>query len=206
MPAQGKSARAFTLIELLVVIAIILILIAIALPNFLAAQLRAKVTRCRGEIRTLATALEAYETHYNNRYPFPADESGLYPTPGVDPWFDQTLPHVLSTPVAYISNAKLEDPFNHVGEGIVPHYHYSMRDLARLQNQIPLWEEYARTVLAGSPRSPIYFLLSHGPNGEHDPPSDTENPTWRDGMQYNPTNGLDSKGDILYFEGVGFGA
>ncbi|MBW7937580.1 MAG: prepilin-type N-terminal cleavage/methylation domain-containing protein, partial [Candidatus Omnitrophica bacterium] len=33
----------FTLIELLIVIAIILILISIALPNFLEAQMRAKV-------------------------------------------------------------------------------------------------------------------------------------------------------------------
>ncbi|MBE7490114.1 prepilin-type N-terminal cleavage/methylation domain-containing protein [bacterium] len=39
-----KGHSGFTLIELLIVIAIILILISIALPNFLEAQLRAKVT------------------------------------------------------------------------------------------------------------------------------------------------------------------
>ena len=38
-----------TPIELLIVIAIILILIAIALPNFLNAQVRAKIVRARSE-------------------------------------------------------------------------------------------------------------------------------------------------------------
>ena len=49
----------FTLIELLIVIAIILILIAIALPNFLEAQMRAKTAKAQSEMRTLATAIEA---------------------------------------------------------------------------------------------------------------------------------------------------
>ncbi|MCA9411691.1 MAG: prepilin-type N-terminal cleavage/methylation domain-containing protein [Candidatus Omnitrophica bacterium] len=49
----------FTLIELLIVIAIILILIAIALPNFLAAQMRARVTRERSDMKTLNTAIES---------------------------------------------------------------------------------------------------------------------------------------------------
>jgi prepilin-type N-terminal cleavage/methylation domain-containing protein len=50
----------FTLIELLIVIAIILILIAIALPNFLEAQIRARVTKARGEIRSYQTVFESY--------------------------------------------------------------------------------------------------------------------------------------------------
>lgn len=54
------ARRGFTLIELLIVIAIILILISIALPNFLEAQLRAKTTKSYSEMRTLATATEAF--------------------------------------------------------------------------------------------------------------------------------------------------
>ncbi|MCA9430226.1 MAG: prepilin-type N-terminal cleavage/methylation domain-containing protein [Candidatus Omnitrophica bacterium] len=49
----------FTLIELLIVIAIILILIAIALPNFLAAMTRAKVTREKTDMRTISVAIES---------------------------------------------------------------------------------------------------------------------------------------------------
>jgi len=56
--------RGFTLIELLIVIAIILILVAIALPNFLEAQIRARVTKAKGEIRSLATTFEAYRTDW----------------------------------------------------------------------------------------------------------------------------------------------
>ena len=58
--SHSKGARrGFTLIELLIVIAIILILIAIALPNFLAAQARAKVVRESADQRTIGTAIES---------------------------------------------------------------------------------------------------------------------------------------------------
>lgn len=57
---KGQGLKGFTLIELLIVIAIILILIAIALPNFLEAQIRAKVVRAKGEIRTIAIAMDSY--------------------------------------------------------------------------------------------------------------------------------------------------
>ena len=60
---KTRSSRSgFTLIELLIVIAIILILIAIALPNFLEAQLRAKAAKSMSEMRTLATAIESLRT------------------------------------------------------------------------------------------------------------------------------------------------
>ena len=52
--------KGFTLIELLIVVAIIAILAAIAVPNFLEAQTRAKVSRVKSDIRSLATAVETY--------------------------------------------------------------------------------------------------------------------------------------------------
>lgn len=63
-----KKMRGFTLIELLIVVAIIAILAAIAVPNFLEAQVRAKVSRVRTDQRSMATAIEAYYVD-NNIYP-----------------------------------------------------------------------------------------------------------------------------------------
>ena len=60
--------KGFTLIELLIVVAIIAILAAIAVPNFLEAQVRSKVSRVKADIRSLATAVESYYVD-NNSYP-----------------------------------------------------------------------------------------------------------------------------------------
>ena len=61
--------KAFTLIELLIVVAIIAILAAIAVPNFLEAQVRAKVSRVKNDMRTGATGLEAYAVDYGKYIP-----------------------------------------------------------------------------------------------------------------------------------------
>lgn len=60
--------KGFTLIELLIVIAIILILISIALPNFLEAQERARVTRAKGNLRSMETAVMSFRTQYGYYY------------------------------------------------------------------------------------------------------------------------------------------
>jgi len=93
---------AFTLIELLIVVAIIAILAAIAVPNFLEAQVRSKVSRARGDMRTLALAEEAYYVDWNT-YTFsnggqfnPWDNVGA----GAGQWSGFRM---LTTPVAYIT-------------------------------------------------------------------------------------------------------
>ncbi len=60
--------KAFTLIELLIVVAIIAILAAIAVPNFLEAQVRSKIARVKSDHRTLVTAIESYRVD-NPAYP-----------------------------------------------------------------------------------------------------------------------------------------
>ncbi len=96
---------AFTLIELLIVVAIIAILAAIAVPNFLEAQTRAKVSRVKSDMRTTATGVEIYRID-NNDYP---PGFGLTVDPN-DRWrFGLWL---LSTPVAYVSSANFQDPMH----------------------------------------------------------------------------------------------
>ncbi len=65
----SRVARGFTLIELLIVVAIIAILAAIAVPNFLEAQVRSKVSRVKADMRTLATAIETYTVDNNKPMP-----------------------------------------------------------------------------------------------------------------------------------------
>ncbi|CAN5450173.1 hypothetical protein BH09SUM1_BH09SUM1_06230 [soil metagenome] len=95
---------AFTLIEILVVVAIISILAAIAIPNLLEAQTRAKVSRVKNDERVLATALEIYFVDHN-RYPirtkYPDPEGNGFGAPDVLLRSEELS--VLTTPIAYIT-------------------------------------------------------------------------------------------------------
>ncbi len=104
-----KKEMGFTLIELLIVVAIIAILAAIAIPNFLDAQVRSKVSRCKADMRTIATGLEAYMVN-ENAYPpmFDAGTGGTWGT--LDPPFTSRIPSYLTTPVAYLTSLP-HDPF-----------------------------------------------------------------------------------------------
>ena len=63
-----KKREGFTLIELLIVVAIIGIIAGIAIPNFLGARTKARVTRAFADMRAIADALEMYNTD-NATYP-----------------------------------------------------------------------------------------------------------------------------------------
>ncbi|CAN5403875.1 hypothetical protein BH09SUM1_BH09SUM1_17590 [soil metagenome] len=105
--------RAFTLIELLIVVAIIAILAAIAVPNFLEAQTRAKSSRAKADMRTLATGLESYYVDYNS-YPQCNDRATIVAYNNASTTTangaKQILEH-LTTPIAYLTTATFRDPF-----------------------------------------------------------------------------------------------
>ena len=62
----SRKQKGFTLIELLIVVAIIGILAAIAIPNLLTAMQRSKQKRTMADIRSIATAWEAFATDNND--------------------------------------------------------------------------------------------------------------------------------------------
>lgn len=86
--------KAFTLIELLIVVAIVAVLSAIAVPNFLEAQTRAKVSRVRSDMRTLGMGLELYTTDHRI---FPPVTNFMVPS-----LYGRLVP--LTTPIAYMTS------------------------------------------------------------------------------------------------------
>ncbi len=102
----------FTLIELLIVVAIIAILAAIAVPNFLEAQTRAKISRAKADMRTIVTGLETYRID-NNKIPL---MNGI--NSAIDPdhlagsaQYKRTLER-LTSPIAYLTGrGTFQDPF-----------------------------------------------------------------------------------------------
>jgi type IV pilus assembly protein PilA len=59
------SKKGFTLIELMIVILIIAILVAIAVPVYLAATNSAKKRTCQSNLRTIDSAINAYNGYYD---------------------------------------------------------------------------------------------------------------------------------------------
>lgn len=192
--------RAFTLIELLIVVAIIAILAAIAIPNFLEAQTRAKVSRVRADHRSIATALESYRVDYN-MYP------DWYQVTGFD-FVSETYtePPVLSTPTAYITSyaSIFGDPFRPQlsaswwDSGLYLYHSKSMIvNINRgLYGGSSDWEptEWFMEIfgIAGARETHWWILGSSGP----------DRILWVDAamqIPYDTTNGTASEGDIVRF-------
>ncbi len=205
----------FTLIELLIVVAIIAILAAIAVPNFLEAQTRAKTSRAKADLRTLATGLESYRVD-NNNYPQcnSVNNSGIRPTDPQTPVY-WVLEH-LSTPIAYLSTGLLKDPFKTRTRATTIDPTTGDHGVASIGNDDEAESSYKYVALANSgatvaralvntnvPASSAYSVWSCGPDGTKTGLKDTELLSKTATVaaclanMYDPTNGTISNGDIF---------
>lgn len=202
-------SRGFTLIEILIVVAIISILAAIAIPNFLAAQLRAKVSRARNDLRVVEMAIEAYRVDAG-AYPWhrgfgtngygetePAHVNDGYGNPRAAGF--RTLPLRLSTPIAYLTTTSILDPFKRGVEDPVVMMRYDSgdpTDLAYIYHNI-----YQFAILQMSidffpddftDDYGYWRIVSLGPSGLYGGFGAADR-----GWIYDPTNGARSRGMII---------
>jgi type II secretion system protein G len=164
--------RGFTLIELLIVVAIIAILAAIAVPNFLEAQTRAKISRSKADMRSMATALETYHID-NNGYVYQNKLSRAIAVPPVN---TPTL-EKLTTPIAYLTGVtSFRSPFtaskyangnafNSLHNFTTPEekqaaqiYWYNARNNGNPSDGAAIWGR-------GDPKALWYFTHTAGPTG-----------------------------------------
>lgn len=211
-------ARGFTLIELLIVVAIIAILAAIAVPNFLEAQTRSKVSRVKADQRSLAVAIESYKIDYNY---YPSNEPSIewpgYQPSGPGREWKQKL-GMLTSPTAYVTSLPI-DPFGGLyaildaensseigGAGTREEwgkwYHYN--DLwpggqywgmgqshgRYYPNSYPEMRRPPPGPTDGMDGMDCWFMVSIGPSRKHHP----YEACWCD--EYDPTNGTASYGGI----------
>lgn len=190
----ARFRQAFTLIELLIVVAIIAILAAIAVPNFLEAQTRAKVSRVQADMRTIAVGMESYYTD-NNRYPVPYKNKAQGRPNNTSGY---NVSNELTTPIAYLTNVQgIEDPFSlkqrGKGDEQFRRFGYIVDQVVQSPNLfqtswISLRPQYKATV--GKWR-----LDSFGPD-ERSAANAGDPSNWPNEPSYDATNGTISRGDI----------
>jgi len=207
----------FTLIELLIVVAIIAILALIAVPNFLEAQTRAKVSRVKSDLRTLATAQEAYFTDWNSYTKYDRGDSWVT----LEGWKQ------LTTPVPYVTTipkdafgssrtnpdtANFSPPYYELGTGD-PGIGPAAPDSSSGPDQ-PMQRAAFSWEMSGN--GPDHLDQTDGGSGW-----DNNNFNWAEwnypwvqfadnpnaalelvGLIYDPTNGTVSRGDILRVGGT----
>lgn len=186
-----SNSQGFTLIELLIVVAIIGILAAIAIPNFLQAQTRAKISRAMAEMKSIATALELYSTD-NNDYINGALRSD---SPGYEnPVLGVNRFSLLTSPVEYMATLPELCPFSpwySVWIGEIDGYLYwgGAQYRETVMRALPSW------ILPLSWEKSVFYLMSGGPSRQY------SGGVAGKIVVYDPTNGTISLGEICYVKG-----
>jgi len=198
---MAGRTKGFTLIELLIVVAIMAVLAAIAVPNFLEAQTRSKVTKTMSDMRTIALAVNMYIVDHNEvihiYYRGPTFPMTFWMREEGGPEF---IGNRLSTPIEYISEVPW-DHFNTVERSSIHDYtkrvavSMSSRPLdVRPEHHLSLFRRYRWNMQSFGPDL-LYWNDAPGPSG------DVLNKIF-----YDPTNGTISAGDIWYFDAWGYGS
>ena len=178
---------AFTLIELLIVVAIIGILAAIAVPNFVNSQMRAKVVRSLADMNAVKTANEMYRLDNNAYMAGPAELGALIGSN----FMGDRVRQQLTTPIAYMASflydpfVAIENPDNAGAAGrFIPLGLYHYRNVRG-----------DRRYITGGDWHPDaeWLAKSPGPDRWHYP---SPGCLYRE-MAYKPSNGLRSAGDII---------
>ena len=183
----------FTLIELLIVVAIIGILAAIAVPNFMNAQIRAKIARVYSDFKSIQSGLEMYRL-----------DSGKYITrAGNISWPRRFYP--LTTPVSYLSKGAWPDPFAPQGyvtpDGDPINYCYESKgwDNAALPTFAKKFVNSPHSFLWGKENQYEYAIISAGPDFDLQADSGARVPPADVFFLYDASNGVKSSGDLIKF-------
>ncbi len=175
--------KGFTLIELLIVVAIIGILAAIAVPNFLNAQLRAKIARVESDFNAIATGMRMYQT-----------DNGDIPRWGALGWARAWAS--LTTPVSYMSVVPI-DIFQPKQQPMwVNEHHWYEFNGCRGTTPMKLLDE--------GMTCDNFVLASLGADADDDTIQISDYPNSGKFLPYELTNGLVSDGDILWESKKGF--